>query len=113
MENHYSKNLRAGQISRACGLSESHFRRTFEEVMRVSPMDYLNQIRIKNACNLINEKNVSMEEIGRMVGYQTPSTFNRNFKRITGMQPLRWKQEVSTHRGRIADFNVKALKGWI
>ena len=112
MESHYSKNLRAGQISRACGLSESHFRRTFEEVMRVSPMDYLNQIRIKNACNLINEKNVSMEEIGRMVGYQTPSTFNRNFKRITGMQPLRWKQEVSTHRGRIADFNVKALKGW-
>lgn len=112
MGSHYSQNLKAAQISRACGLSESHFRRTFEEVMGVPPMDYLNLIRIQNACTLINEQNLSMEEIAGKVGYQTPSTFNRNFKRITGMQPLRWKQEISGHRGRIADFNVKVLKGW-
>ena len=60
MGSHYSQNLKAAQISRACGLSESHFRRTFEEVMGVPPMDYLNLIRIKNACTLINEQNLTM-----------------------------------------------------
>jgi len=112
IESHYAEDLKVSSIATACGLSESYFRRIFRETMSLSPADYLNFVRIERACTLLNEQNLSMEEIGIAVGYQTPSTFNRNFKKITGMQPTQWKRNISGHRGRIADFKVNVLKGW-
>lgn len=53
-----------------------------------------------------------MEDVGYRVGYQTPSTFNRNFKKLTGKTPYQWKENSGKKDIHYSDFNISALKGW-
>ena len=57
----------------------------------MTPVDYLNQVRIKKACDMIRKTGYSMEEIAVKVGFSTTSTFNRNFKRIVGTSRITGK----------------------
>jgi len=112
VKNHFSDDIKISEMASMCGLSESHFRKVFEESMNMKPNDYINSIRIMEACRLIKKEDISMEELGLKVGYQTPSTFNRNFRKITGKTPYQWKTEECSHNTYLSDFYVSAEKGW-
>ncbi len=108
----FSGNLRVSEIAAACHVSESHFRRLFEEAVGMTPVEYINHIRIREACTLIRKKGISMEDISSRVGFSTVSTFNRNFKRITGMSPYQWKKQPDNYESRLSEFNILVEKGW-
>ena len=112
IEEHYAEDFRVSDLANVCGLSESHFRRVFEDSMNMKPADFVNLIRIQHGCRLIENEHLSMEEVGYRVGYTTPSTFNRNFKRITGKTPYQWKSEAKKRTSTLAELNISALKGW-
>ena len=112
VDEHYKEDIKIEKMAKVCGLSESHFRRIFEESMNMKPADYINMIRIQKACSLIKKEDISMEDVGFRVGYQTPSTFNRNFKKITGMSPYQWKSKSSKWENLQTQFNISARKGW-
>lgn len=109
---HYMEQLRVEDIAEASGLSESHFRRVFEDAMNMKPLDYVNLVRVDKACFLIEKEDASMEEIGYRVGFQTQSTFNRNFKRLTGLSPYQWKSKEKTQEGILKNYQISAMKGW-
>lgn len=109
---HYMESLRVEDIAMASGLSESHFRRIFEEAMNMKPLDYVNLVRVDRACIMMAKEDLSMEEISFRVGYQTQSTFNRNFKRLTGYSPHQWKRKENSHEGILKNYQISALKGW-
>lgn len=109
---HYQEDIKIADMAEVCGLSESHFRRIFEESMNMKPLDYVNMIRIDRACSLIQRGDMSMEDICYHVGYTTPSTFNRNFKRLTDKTPVEWKKTEVALEGGLANFHITAEKGW-
>lgn len=109
---HYAMPMKISQIAAVCHMSESHFRRLFEENIGMTPVEYLNQVRIKKACNMITKTSYSMEEIAGRVGFTTTSTFNRNFKRITGTSPYQWKKQPDQYATRLSDFHILVEKGW-
>ena len=78
----------------------------------MKPLDYLNMVRIDKACEIIQSKDYAMEEVGFRVGYQTPSTFNRNFKKLTGKTPYQWKKEENHLGGAKKNYKISAKKGW-
>lgn len=102
---HYDRPMKISEIAEVCHMSESHFRRVFEENIGLTPVEYLNQIRIKKACDLIRCTGYSMEDISQKVGFSTTSTFNRNFKRITGTSPYQWKKNPGEFEHRDGDFH--------
>jgi AraC-like DNA-binding protein len=104
--------MKIARLADVCHMSESHFRRLFEENIGMTPVEYLNQVRIKKACDLIRKTGSSMEEIATKVGFTTTSTFNRNFKRITGTSPYQWKKQPDNYESRLSDFNILVEKGW-
>ena len=110
VEENYRSDIRIEELSNICGLSESHFRRIFEQAVNMKPLDYVNLVRVQNACTLIRKEKLSMEDVAVKVGYQTMSTFNRNFRKITGQSPYHWKTHGS--EWDVNAFNVSALKGW-
>lgn len=109
---HYQEDIKIADMAEICGLSESHFRRIFEESMKMKPLDYVNMIRIDRACVLIKRGDMSMEDICYHIGYTTPSTFNRNFKKLTGKSPVEWKKTEVALDGGLANFRITAEKGW-
>lgn len=110
VEKHFGEEIRIEDLSRICGLSESHFRRLFVESVNMKPVDYVNLVRIQHACTLMQKEDLSMEDIGYRVGYQTVSTFNRNFRKITGKAPYQWKSHGS--EWDLSGFHVTAMRGW-
>ncbi len=111
IEENYSSNIRIKDLAENCGLSESHFRRVFEEIMQMKPLDYVNMVRIKKACEIIEKENMSMAEVGLSVGFDTPSTFDRNFKKIKGVSPRQWKRDCDEGLAT-QKFEISAKKGW-
>lgn len=92
IHDHYSEPIKIADVAAACHLSESHFRRLFEQCTDMTPVEYLNKVRVRRACELILAGRHSMEEIALRVGYATVSTFNRNFKLYIGTSPGQWKR---------------------
>lgn len=112
IEQNYFRNFKISELAEECYMSETHFRRFFQERMNMTPVEFVNFIRIKKACELIDNTDLGMEEIAERVGFVTPSTFNRNFRRIMETSPYQWKKRPDNHKGKLIDYKISALKGW-
>jgi AraC-like DNA-binding protein len=53
--------------------------------------DYINSIRISNACRLLTESNAPISEISEEVGFNTVRTFNRAFVKHIGSSPREYR----------------------
>lgn len=112
VDKNYPNNFKISDLANECHMSETHFRRIFQEKMNMTPVEYVNFVRVRKACELIDKTDISMEDVAEKVGFVTPSTFNRNFRRIIGTSPYQWKNRPDNHEGRLLDYKISALKGW-
>lgn len=104
--------IRIKELADSCGMSETHFRRIFQEYINMTPMDYVNLNRIQKACNMMKKGNDSMDTVAAKCGFLTTSTFNRNFKKFVGTSPYQWKIDPENYEHKLLDFRISALKGW-
>lgn len=109
---HYKEEMKVGMLADVCHISETHFRRVFKESMNMPVVEYVNLVRIQAACELLKKTNDSMEDVAQTVGFETTSTFNRNFKRIIGSSPYQWKIHPDNYEGKLLNYKISALKGW-
>ena len=56
-------------------------------------VDYLNNIRVNNACNFLESSDKDMLEISQLYGFNSSAYFGNVFKKITGYSPLRYRKE--------------------
>lgn len=69
------------------------FSRFFERHLRCTCLEYINRLRIYKACQLLLETDERITSISFEVGYDTLSTFNRNFMRLIGISPSAFRVE--------------------
>lgn len=112
VEKNYPNDFKIADLANECHMSETHFRRIFQEKMNMTPVEYVNFVRVRKACELIDKTDISMEDVAEKVGFVTPSTFNRNFRRIIGTSPYQWKKRPDNHEGKLLEYKISALKGW-
>ncbi len=112
VENHYAEQIRIEQLARACHISETHFRRLFSEYIDMTPIEYVNMIRVLRACDFMRNSNDSMSTVALNCGFSTVSTFDRNFKQIIGVTPYQWKRDPKNYESRLLEVNVSVRKGW-
>lgn len=108
----YMEPISLKELADACSFSETHFRRLFTEYMNMAPMEYLNLVRIRQACDLMKKSNYTMEEVAVRVGYVSVSTFNRNFRKIVGTSPYQYKKNSDAYQGKLLNARISAQKGW-
>lgn len=75
------------QVSRAAGLAPAVFSRFFSKVTNKTFSRYVLELRINNACNYLQETDMSISEICYNVGFSNLSNFNRLFKKVKNMSP--------------------------
>jgi AraC-like DNA-binding protein len=77
-----------------CHLSGTHFRRVFHEIMGISPLEYINVIRINKACMLMRTTESTILSVSEQVGFHSVSSFNRYFIRMIGISPRAWRTRM-------------------
>lgn len=93
INNNYSDDINLQDLSEKFYISPYYFSRTFKKVSGLSFIEYLNNVRIKEAQKLLLNTNMSIMEVCEAVGYKSNTHFGRVFKKITGMSPLAYKKE--------------------
>lgn len=68
-------------------LSEDRFNHLFKESMGMAPLQYINEVRIKKAMNLLKRKDRTVAEIADSVGFTDYNHFGRQFRRYYGFPP--------------------------
>nr|WP_295681991.1 helix-turn-helix domain-containing protein [uncultured Lachnoclostridium sp.] len=89
---HYHKELSLEEVSRQVNISPYYFSKVFKEETGINFIDYLTELRMKVAKQLLLESEKSMKEIGIMVGYSDPNYFSRSFKKNVGKTPTEYKE---------------------
>src|SRR6202012_2118636 len=80
------------EIARECGLSVSHFARSFKISFGISAHQWLIQQRIENAEELMKQTRMSLMEIALQSGFSDQAAFTRTFERLVGVSPGRWRR---------------------
>ncbi len=90
----YSSDISVDDIANAVGISRSHLYRVFVSNLGQSPIDYLTEYRINEACNLIRNTNLSISQIAVSVGFFDQFYFSRVFKKIKKIPPSKYLQSI-------------------
>lgn len=92
-ENYSSSRLNIDEVAVKTFLSRSYFSKLFKEVTGRNFSEYLQNLRISEACTLLKTTDKKIIEILTDVGFKDIKHFNRLFKRITGKTPREYKKE--------------------
>ncbi len=85
---HLGEPLTLAQIAREAGSSSYHFVRLFLAYTSETPFEFLRRLRMIEALGMLQEdSNAAVTEIALSVGYETPSAFNKVFKKVLAMTP--------------------------
>ena len=97
IKEHYKEDISLIEISKIANLTPTSFCRMFKLKAKKSFVEYLNEIRVANACKFIMESDMGMAEIAYECGFKTASNFNRIFKKSTGTTPKEYKKKTGIY----------------
>jgi AraC-like DNA-binding protein len=83
----FREQLRIRDIAAAAGMSESSLHEHFKAVTRTTPLEYQKQLRLQEARRLMLAEGASAGAAGFAVGYESPSQFSREYRRLFGAPP--------------------------
>lgn len=75
------------------GMSRAGFAKRFKALVEHSMFDYLTQLRLQRACDLLSSTQLSLYEIANRVGYESDLAFTRTFKKRLGFTPTTYRKQ--------------------
>ncbi len=99
---HYDQILTLEELADIMKITPQHLCLLFKNIMQIRPFEYLNQVRINKSKDfLINNFDLTIGEIAKMVGYDSTSYFCFVFKNIEGFSPGAFRKR---HRKKFVDL---------
>ena len=86
----YSHDISIDYVAKSVGVSRSHLYRVFMLNVGKSPIDYLTEYRVNEACKLLRSGTLSIAEVAASVGFLDQFYFSRVFKRAKGVPPSKY-----------------------
>lgn len=83
----YQSEFSITDVAEYAGVGERYLRKLFSQYLNISPLDYLNQLRINKSMELLRNTEMSVKEVSFKCGFNSPQYFSRLFKRQTGLSP--------------------------
>ena len=94
-ENYYEK-ITVDELASMANMSRSTYLRRFASVCKTSPMEYLAELRVKKACLLLKNGELSITDIAQNCGFFDCSHFIRVFSRLRGTTPNSYRKNILT-----------------
>ena len=93
MNQNYGKDLSVADVAKHLGISQSLLFKLFREREKTTPIEYLQEVRIKKACTLLVAEKLSVSEIGSLCGFSDSSYFCKVFKKWVGCPPASYRNK--------------------
>jgi YesN/AraC family two-component response regulator len=99
VEANYGNDLSLDAIAGKLGITGPYLSTYFKEKTGTNFSDYILNVRLNKAAEMLRETDLKVQEIASLVGYYTVASFNRVFKRFAGVTP----SEFRRHHNRLKD----------
>ena len=81
-----------GELAELCNLSPDQLRRNFHRHTGMLPKRYVEELKLRQAAELLVSNDLPVTEVAARFGYADPYHFSRRFKRLTGLAPERYRR---------------------
>jgi len=97
IRDNYAEPMRIDDLARLSSMSASAFHRHFRAVTAMSPLQFQKRIRLQQARSMLVAHPGDVAGVGHLVGYDSPSQFNREYRRLFGASPGKDTQDLRTN----------------
>jgi AraC-like DNA-binding protein len=104
IRDNYAEPMRIDDLADMSGMSASAFHRHFRAVTAMSPLQFQKRIRLQQARALLVAQPRDVAGVGHLVGYDSPSQFTREYRRLFGAPPVQDAARLRTESERVATF---------
>lgn len=91
------ENLNLSRLARRAGIPARRISGAINRLTGLNVSQYVNDHRIREACRLLKETDHAVTAVMFEAGFQTKSNFNREFRRVTGLSPMAWREKNVGH----------------
>ncbi len=92
---HFTDDLPLDEVAEVASLTRTSFCRYFRQHTRKTFTEYLSELRINHACQLLKDRDMSIRSVCFESGYSNISHFNRQFRHYKGMTPGQYRKQIS------------------
>ena len=94
IEQNFTSDISLNSLAERSDMSVNHFLRVFRSTFNLTPVNYINQLKIKKACELMVDSGKTMTCIAFESGFSDSNYFSRLFKKIMGMTPTEYRDRA-------------------
>ncbi|HEU5245786.1 MAG TPA: helix-turn-helix domain-containing protein [Candidatus Udaeobacter sp.] len=92
---HLNENLSVEALAAKACFCPRHFRRRFKMEFGATPADFVERLRLEEACRRLSSLDNSVDDVGISVGYKSGDAFRRAFRRRLGVHPNEYRRRVA------------------
>jgi len=93
IDQHCTEELSIAQLAKLCYFSEYHFMRFFKKYIGMSCLEYIKNLRLEKAAELLEQGTLSTLDVSLLAGFHNLSYFHREFKKKYGMTPKKFRAQ--------------------
>ena len=91
MRNNFSKGITVEDTSEYLSIDRRYLYKLFKKYSGISPKQYLSNIKIARACDLLLNSDMSITDVAEKIGYTDSLQFSAFFKKQTGISPRKYR----------------------
>ncbi len=93
LDQHFSENINLDELAKISYINKYYLVHSFKKYAGMTPINYLNHKRLKEACMLLRTTNHSIAQIASIIGMSSQSYFCQSFKKQYQMSPNEYRKE--------------------
>lgn len=97
IKQNFAEEMRVGALAEHANMSPTTFRQHFRTITGMSPVQFQKLLRLQEARQLMFTQNMSADSASALVGYESASQFNREYRRLFGAPPQRDVRKMLSH----------------
>lgn len=94
LEDNFPAQVKVSELAEKFDFSQRNFDRRFRNALGKTPVQYLQEVRLRNAKELLKSSNLSIAEVANHCGYQNASSFTRIFHKTFHTSPRKYRETV-------------------
>lgn len=106
IKENFSRPFTTSELAKLSNMSVSSLQHKFKEITTMGPLQYQKQLRLQEARRLMLTASMDVTTAALQVGYESPSQFNREYKRLFGLSPLKDIRQIQSNPYHMSEIKA-------